>query len=117
MPFAPAFMEPLAVPSAEVGLNIHPHGYVQTLPALGAYVGSDIVAGVLATNIARDEKLRVFVDVGTNGEIVIGNAQRTLATAASASPTAFAASPTRWSPAVRSSPTQPCRAETIFWIN
>ena len=86
MPFAPAFMEPLAVPSAEVGLNIHPHGYVQTLPALGAYVGSDIVAGVLATNIARDEKLRVFVDVGTNGEIVIGNAQRTLATAAPAGP-------------------------------
>jgi len=86
MPFAPAFMEPLAVPSVEVGLNIHPHGYVQTLPALGAYVGSDIVAGVLATNIARDEKLRVFVDVGTNGEIVIGNAQRTLATAAPAGP-------------------------------
>src|SRR5882762_1862996 len=86
MPFAPAFMEPLAVPSEEVGLNIHPHGYVQTLPALGAYVGSDIVAGVLATNIARDEKLRVFVDVGTNGEIVIGNAQRTLATAAPAGP-------------------------------
>src|SRR3989442_13315892 len=86
MPFAPAFMEPLAVPSSEVGLNIHPHGYVQTLPALGAYVGSDIVAGVLATNIARDEKLRVFVDVGTNGEIVIGNAQRTLATAAPAGP-------------------------------
>ena len=86
MPFAPAFMEPLGVPSAEVGLNIHPHGYIQTLPALGAYVGSDIVAGVLATNIARDEKLRVFVDVGTNGEIVIGNAQRTLATAAPAGP-------------------------------
>src|SRR5438093_11094248 len=69
MPFAPAFMEPLAVPSAEVGLNIHPHGYVQTLPALGAYVGSDIVAGVLATGLAREDKLRIFVDVGTNGEI------------------------------------------------
>src|SRR2546421_8836928 len=45
-----------------------------------------MVAGVLATNIARDEKLRVFVDVGPNGEIVIGNAQRTLATAAPAGP-------------------------------
>jgi len=86
MPFTPAFMEPLAVSAAEVGLDIHPHGFIQTLPALGAYVGSDIVAGVLATNIARDEKLRVFVDVGTNGEIVIGNAQRTLATAAPAGP-------------------------------
>src|SRR2546421_8675226 len=45
-----------------------------------------MVAGVLATNIARDEKLRVFVDVGTNGEIVIGSSQRTLATAAPAGP-------------------------------
>jgi len=86
MPFAPAFMEPLAVPSAEVGLNIHPHGYVQTLPALGAYVGSDIVAGVLATGLAREDKLRIFVDVGTNGEIVIGSTQRSLATAAPAGP-------------------------------
>src|SRR6266581_8108753 len=86
MPFAPAFMEPLAVPSAEVGLSIHPHGYVQTLPALGAYVGSDIVAGVLATGLAREDKLRIFVDVGTNGEIVIGSTQRSLATAAPAGP-------------------------------
>jgi uncharacterized 2Fe-2S/4Fe-4S cluster protein (DUF4445 family) len=86
MPFAPAFMEPVAAKAEDVGLHIHPHGYVQTLPALGAYVGADIVAGVLATNLAREDKLRVFVDVGTNGEIVLGNAQRTLATAAPAGP-------------------------------
>ena len=86
MPFTPAFMEPISVGAAEVGLHIHPSGYIQTLPALGAYVGADIVAGVLATNIARDEKFRVFVDVGTNGEIVIGSARRTLATAAPAGP-------------------------------
>jgi uncharacterized 2Fe-2S/4Fe-4S cluster protein (DUF4445 family) len=86
MPFTPAFMEPLTVVAAEVGLNIHPQGYIQTLPALGAYVGADIVAGVLATGLVREEKLRVFVDVGTNGEIVLGNAQRALATAAPAGP-------------------------------
>lgn len=85
-PFTPAFMEPLTVLTAEVGLDIHPHGYVQTLPSVGAYVGSDIVAGVLATNLAREDKMRVFVDVGTNGEIVIGNSQRTLTTAAPAGP-------------------------------
>jgi uncharacterized 2Fe-2S/4Fe-4S cluster protein (DUF4445 family) len=44
------------------------------------------VSGVLATNIAREDKMRVFVDVGTNGEIVIGSSQRTLATAAPAGP-------------------------------
>src|SRR5229473_1709888 len=55
-------------------------------PARGAYVGADIVAGVLATGIVREDKMRVFVDVGTNGEIVLGNGQRALATAAPAGP-------------------------------
>jgi uncharacterized 2Fe-2S/4Fe-4S cluster protein (DUF4445 family) len=86
MPFTPTFMDALSVPASEVGLRIHPAGYIQTLPALGAYVGADIVSGVLATNIAREDKMRVFVDVGTNGEIVIGSSQRTLATAAPAGP-------------------------------
>jgi uncharacterized 2Fe-2S/4Fe-4S cluster protein (DUF4445 family) len=86
MPFTPTFMDAMSVPASEVGLRIHPAGYIQTLPALGAYVGADIVSGVLATNIAREDKLRVFVDVGTNGEIVIGSSQRTLATAAPAGP-------------------------------
>ena len=86
MPFTPAFMEPLNVAASEVGLQLHPCGYVQTLPALGAYVGADIVAGVLATSIVREDKLRVFVDVGTNGEIVLGSAGRALATAAPAGP-------------------------------
>jgi uncharacterized 2Fe-2S/4Fe-4S cluster protein (DUF4445 family) len=86
MPFTPAFMDALSVRADEVGLRIHPGGYIQTLPALGAYVGADIVSGVLATGIAREDKMRVFVDVGTNGEIVIGSSQRTLATAAPAGP-------------------------------
>jgi uncharacterized 2Fe-2S/4Fe-4S cluster protein (DUF4445 family) len=86
MPFTPAFMEPMSVVAGEIGLDIHPRGYIQTLPALGAYVGADIVAGVLATGIVREDKMRVFVDVGTNGEIVLGNGQRALATAAPAGP-------------------------------
>ena len=85
-PFTPAFMDELTVEAREVGLGIHPHGYVQTLPALGAYVGADIVAGVLATGVVREDRVRVFVDVGTNGEIVLGSAQRALATAAPAGP-------------------------------
>jgi uncharacterized 2Fe-2S/4Fe-4S cluster protein (DUF4445 family) len=85
-PFTPAFMDQLMIDTRDVGLRIHPQGYVQTLPALGAYVGADIVAGVLATGVVREDKLRVFVDVGTNGEIVLGSAQRALATAAPAGP-------------------------------
>jgi uncharacterized 2Fe-2S/4Fe-4S cluster protein (DUF4445 family) len=86
MPFTPAFREPLYLPACDVGLDIHPAGYVQTLPVIGAYVGADIVAGVIATGLAREEKLRVFVDVGTNGEIVLGSVKRVLCTAAPAGP-------------------------------
>ena len=86
MPFTPAFREPLYLTAREVGLDIHPGGYVQTLPVIGAYVGADIVAGVLATGVAREDKLRVFVDVGTNGEIVLGSVKRVLCTAAPAGP-------------------------------
>jgi uncharacterized 2Fe-2S/4Fe-4S cluster protein (DUF4445 family) len=86
MPFTPAFRDPLYLPAREVGLDIHPDGYVQTLPVIGAYVGADIVAGVIATGLAREDKLRVFVDVGTNGEIVLGSLKRVLCTAAPAGP-------------------------------
>jgi uncharacterized 2Fe-2S/4Fe-4S cluster protein (DUF4445 family) len=86
MPFTPAFRDPLYLPAREVGLDVHPNGYVQTLPVIGAYVGADIVAGVVATGLAREEKLRVFVDVGTNGEIVLGSVKRVLCTAAPAGP-------------------------------
>jgi uncharacterized 2Fe-2S/4Fe-4S cluster protein (DUF4445 family) len=86
MPFTPAFREPLYLSAREVGLDIHPGGYVQTLPVIGAYVGADIVAGVVATGLAREDKLRIFVDVGTNGEIVLGSVKRVLCTAAPAGP-------------------------------
>ncbi len=70
------------------GVRLHPHARLSTLPHLGAYVGADIVAGVLATGLARDrdEKIRLLIDVGTNGEIVLGSSKRTCATAAPAGP-------------------------------
>jgi uncharacterized 2Fe-2S/4Fe-4S cluster protein (DUF4445 family) len=87
-PFIPAIEQSVTLPTFEVGIRIHPQARLTTLPHLGAYVGADIVAGVLATNITRnkDGKLRLFIDVGTNGEIVLGSAERTVATAAPAGP-------------------------------
>jgi uncharacterized 2Fe-2S/4Fe-4S cluster protein (DUF4445 family) len=87
-PFIPCISEPVTIPAAELGLCLHPRARLSTLPHLGAYVGADIVAGVLATGLARseDDKLRLYIDVGTNGEIVLGSAQRTLSTAAPAGP-------------------------------
>ena len=55
-------------------------------PALGAYVGGDIVAGMLASGMDRDKRTRLFIDVGTNCEIVLSDGDRILSTAAPAGP-------------------------------
>ena len=87
-PFIPALEKAITLPAREIGLRLHPEARLSTLPHLGAYVGADIVAGVLATGLARndDDKWRVYIDVGTNGEIVVGSSMRTLSTAAPAGP-------------------------------
>ena len=90
-PSSSAFREPLDLPAAALGVDIHPEGRIQILPSLGAYVGADIVAGIQATGLTREPELRLFVDVGTNGEIVLGNAEQVLASAAPAGPRSRAA--------------------------
>jgi uncharacterized 2Fe-2S/4Fe-4S cluster protein (DUF4445 family) len=55
-------------------------------PAFGAYVGGDITAGLLASGMDRDARVRLFIDIGTNCEIVLGNREWLLATAAPAGP-------------------------------
>jgi uncharacterized 2Fe-2S/4Fe-4S cluster protein (DUF4445 family) len=85
-PFAPAIARGLSVRADALGLAIHPHGRVYLFPHLGAYVGGDIVAGLLATALPRGDRLRLFVDVGTNGEIALGSDGRTVSTAAPAGP-------------------------------
>ncbi|HZO62988.1 MAG TPA: ASKHA domain-containing protein [Gaiellaceae bacterium] len=72
--------------AADFGVHVHPRAPAVTFPALGAYVGGDIVAGLLATGVTLDRRLRLFVDVGTNSEIVLGSRDRVLATAAPAGP-------------------------------
>ena len=65
---------------------MHPRAPAYVFPSLGAYVGGDIVAGMLATGLTRDRRLRLFIDVGTNSEIALGSVERVLATAAPAGP-------------------------------
>lgn len=70
----------------EVGLNIHPAAIVDCLPGVASYVGADITAGVLSSGLDATEALTLFMDIGTNGELVLGNNQWLVACACSAGP-------------------------------
>ncbi|HEX3616311.1 MAG TPA: ASKHA domain-containing protein, partial [Solirubrobacteraceae bacterium] len=74
------------VKALDFGVEVHPRAHAFVFPSLGAYVGGDIVAGMLATGMTRDQRLRLFIDVGTNSEIALGSNERVLATAAPAGP-------------------------------
>lgn len=78
--------------ATDLGVRIHPNAPATVFPSLGAYVGGDITAGILATGLDRDRRLRLFIDVGTNCEIAIGNQDRIVSTAAPAGPAFEAAS-------------------------
>jgi uncharacterized 2Fe-2S/4Fe-4S cluster protein (DUF4445 family) len=85
-PFVQTTATPPTVLAGELGLTLHPGARVALFPALGAYVGGDIVAGMLATGMDRDKRVRLFIDVGTNCEIVLSDGERILSTAAPAGP-------------------------------
>ncbi len=85
-PFIPTAQDLLQISAREIPLAIHPQAQVRLLPHLGAYVGADLMGGLLATGLAQKDGMRLLVDVGTNGEIILGSAARTIATAAPAGP-------------------------------
>ena len=85
-PFVMATATPEDLRASDLGLELHPGARAMVFPALGAYVGGDIVSGVLATGMDRDKRLRLLIDVGTNCEIVLGDGDRVVSTAAPAGP-------------------------------
>ncbi len=72
--------------ATDLGVPAHPAARAVVFPALGAYVGGDITAGLLASGMDRDSRTRLFIDIGTNCEIVLGSDGGLLATAAPAGP-------------------------------
>jgi uncharacterized 2Fe-2S/4Fe-4S cluster protein (DUF4445 family) len=77
---------PDVLAAADLDLPVHPRARAFAFPAFGAYVGGDITAGLLASGMNRDARTRLFVDIGTNCEIVLGSRDWLLATAAPAGP-------------------------------
>lgn len=70
----------------EIGLDIHPEALVDCLPGVASYVGADITAGVLSSGMDDTTRVTLFMDVGTNGEIVLGSREWLVACACSAGP-------------------------------
>jgi len=86
---APFIMSARLLPevlAVDLGLPVHPRARAFCFPAFGAYVGGDITSGLLAAGMDRDPRIRLFIDIGTNCEIVLGNREWLLATAAPAGP-------------------------------
>lgn len=85
-PFIPPFLKSPRLIGKDVGLNINDSAYVFLAPSVASYVGGDITAGVLSAGIWSSEENVLFIDLGTNGEIVFGNQDYMMSCACSAGP-------------------------------
>jgi uncharacterized 2Fe-2S/4Fe-4S cluster protein (DUF4445 family) len=72
--------------ASEIGLNTHPEAIVDCLPGVASYVGADISAGVLSSGVDDEAKVSLFMDIGTNGETVLGSHEWLVTCACSAGP-------------------------------
>jgi uncharacterized 2Fe-2S/4Fe-4S cluster protein (DUF4445 family) len=86
-PYAPVLRDSIVVTAAEIPLKKVPQAQVCLLPILAGFVGADTVAGILATRIYDSPEVRLLVDIGTNGEVVLGSRDRLLVCSAPAGPT------------------------------
>ncbi|RLG71750.1 MAG: ferredoxin, partial [Methanobacteriota archaeon] len=85
-PYVPAAGLPPMVKASELGLATNPGGYIYLSPGRAAYVGGDITSDILASGIHKMEELSLLIDVGTNGEVVLGNNDWLVACSCSAGP-------------------------------
>lgn len=86
VPFVPSFRSAQTVRSADVGIDINPHGSVYVAPNIGSFVGADTVGVMLASQLDRGDGLRIALDIGTNGEIVVARGGELYACSTAAGP-------------------------------
>ena len=86
-PFAPVITDGLVVKSADVGLKLHPEALLYVMPIKSGYIGGDLISVILASGAAEQEdELVLGMDLGTNGEIFLGNRTRFITCSAAAGP-------------------------------
>lgn len=85
-PFTSMTLTDVKVYASELGLQLNKMGTVHFLPLIGGFIGADTVAAVLSTDMGNSESIKLMIDLGTNGEIVLGNQYKMLAASAAAGP-------------------------------
>lgn len=85
-PYTPALSQSLTLRAGQYGLNIHPRGQLLVLPNIAGYVGADTSACLLAVRPDRKEEITLLLDIGTNGEMVLGSRERLLTCSTAAGP-------------------------------
>ena len=85
-PFAPAVSAPLDVKARDLGIKINPSGNVHSLPVEAGFVGADNMAVLLAEEPYNGDNIKLIIDIGTNGEIDLGNKNRLLSTSCATGP-------------------------------
>jgi len=85
-PYTGVAYRPPPFRAAEVGLQVNPRGLLYCLPCVASFVGGDVVGGIFATGMSQSDEVRMLIDIGTNGEIVIGSKEFLVCASASAGP-------------------------------
>lgn len=85
-PYIPAFFKTNSLFASDVGVDINKDAHIIMAPNIGSYVGGDITAGTLVSQIWNRPEFSLFIDLGTNGELVFGNSDFMMSCACSAGP-------------------------------
>jgi uncharacterized 2Fe-2S/4Fe-4S cluster protein (DUF4445 family) len=85
-PYNPSLSEPLILPAGDYDIDIHPQGRLMVLPNIAGFVGADTVGCLLATDFSKREAMTLMIDIGTNGELVMGNKKRMITCSTAAGP-------------------------------
>ncbi len=85
-PYIPTFFKTNSLFASDIGLKVNPDAHIILAPNIGSYVGGDITAGAFVSMIWNKPEFSIFIDLGTNGEIVFGNSDFMMSCACSAGP-------------------------------
>jgi uncharacterized 2Fe-2S/4Fe-4S cluster protein (DUF4445 family) len=85
-PFIPVVTDGMIVKSADVGLKLHPEARLYIMPVKSGYIGGDLISDILTSGVTEQEEIVLGLDLGTNGEIFLGNSKRLLTCSAAAGP-------------------------------